>query len=635
MRHEFEDLQKASSGCDGSADILISVQLSNDREAYSEAIAEPAGEEPGALDVLTQRVAETANVGELKKGDTVAVVEAGKLEQAKVMELPPSSEGEYTLSIWKRHSREHHPYEEGYDTSKPWLKRCRRIDIYKHRKDRQTLSPISMRSAEKHVDAARQLRREPSLLGLSVDGSLSVPTASEEFLLLLYADAERLLPRLTLELEQVESSVRAAGYRTALKMAPLKESGRAVVKAMEKYQGSYDCLTDLARCTFECPTLAAATAVLDALAGSQVMDVLLIKNRLMLAYDASPSGGYRDLLINVRLKDPNLPHIAEIQITLTPLLQLKTGGGHTAYALGRLLNLFDPETWRYDGLLSQRVVASIHSGVVRDLSCAGEVPEHLGALGRSFSSPSCTLTKIRIVQCAWPPEVLVCDVLSALAQLGTRLTFVSISKVQGAAEYELPRVFFERCTRLTDLGLYESNLSGAIPEAIGRCSNLLGLVLFGNKLSGPLPEGLFAGCGRLQKVILHRNRLTGPLPGSLGRSTALHTLHLGDNELEGALPADVGRCAALQSLELYGNRLSGELPEELGRCALLHNLQLSGNDGLSGSVPASALAGLAHLTDLRLDGCSGLRISAEGKKSMEDAIAAHGEQSICKLPDVE
>jgi len=173
-------------------------------------------------------------------------------------------------------------------------------------------------------------------------------------LLLLYADAERLLPRLTLELEQVESSVRAAGYRTALKMAPLKESGRAVVKAMEKYQGSYDCLTDLARCTFECPTLAAATAVLDALAGSQVMDVLLIKNRLMLAYDASPSGGYRDLLINVRLKDPNLPHIAEIQITLTPLLQLKTGGGHTAYALGRLLNLFDPETWRYDGLLSPR-----------------------------------------------------------------------------------------------------------------------------------------------------------------------------------------------------------------------------------------------------------------------------------------
>ena len=99
-------------------------------------------------------------------------------------------------------------------------------------------------------------------------------------------------------------------------------------------------------------------------------EVLLIKNRLMLAFDASVSGGYRDLLLNLRCLATG--HIVELQITLKGLIDVKAGGGHANYAIARVHRLFERDTYRYEGALGDAVLEGVRCGVVRELVCRGK-----------------------------------------------------------------------------------------------------------------------------------------------------------------------------------------------------------------------------------------------------------------------
>jgi hypothetical protein len=69
--------------------------------------------------------------------------------------------------------------------------------------------------------------------------------------------------------------------------------------------------------------------VLDAITEHDKLEVKRIKNRLMLEYNAQLNGGYRDLLINVAIRETG--HIFEIQVTLESLMEIKTDGGHALY----------------------------------------------------------------------------------------------------------------------------------------------------------------------------------------------------------------------------------------------------------------------------------------------------------------
>ena len=60
----------------------------------------------------------------------------------------------------------------------------------------------------------------------------------------------------------------------------------------------------------QCKTLNDVKDVLKMLGSHAGFEVLLIKSRLMLAFDASVSGGYRDLLLNLRCRATG--HIAEL-----------------------------------------------------------------------------------------------------------------------------------------------------------------------------------------------------------------------------------------------------------------------------------------------------------------------------------
>ena len=89
----------------------------------------------------------------------------------------------------------------------------------------------------------------------------------------------------------------------------------------------------LSRCTscghrFECASLQTVLRVLEALSTMKGWSLLSLKNRLMLEFDADETGGYRDMLTNMRCEATG--HLCEVQLTLVPLLHIKQSGGHAA-----------------------------------------------------------------------------------------------------------------------------------------------------------------------------------------------------------------------------------------------------------------------------------------------------------------
>ena len=149
--------------------------------------------------------------------------------------------------------------------------------------------------------------------------------------------------------------------------------------------------------------------------------------------------------------------------------------------------------------------------------------------------------------------------------------------------------------RITGLYLYSRELTGEVPDQLGRLTGLETLWLHDNRLSGELPAAL-GGLSRLEQLSLSRNRLSGGLPASLGRLTNLEFLSLSRNLLTGEIPAELGNLSNLEELWLYDNDLSGEVPPALGNLSHLVDLQLDQNE-LSGEIPPELgnLSGLNRL----------------------------------------
>ena len=151
--------------------------------------------------------------------------------------------------------------------------------------------------------------------------------------------------------------------------------------------------------------------------------------------------------------------------------------------------------------------------------------------------------------------------------------------------------------RITGLYLYSRELTGEVPDQLGRLTGLETLWLHDNRLSGELPAAL-GGLSRLEQLSLSRNRLSGGLPASLGRLTNLEFLSLSRNLLTGEIPAELGNLSNLEELWLYDNDLSGEVPPALGNLTSLTRMSISRNL-LTGEIPAE-LGNLSHLVDLQL-----------------------------------
>ena len=270
---------------------------------------------------FNEQVRELANCGPLHDDEVVEVISHGKMIQGKVLghaqdeKSGGSSEPMYKVSLWHQVVVPGRCFEEGFRTSQQKLVQLRRQDVYADKKQNQKLSDMAL-AAHRHRTSRLPDYAPPSKF-------------SAEFLLLLLADAERSQPMLAELAEQVETAV----PEIEAKLGPIKTTARATAKAMSKYEGDFSRLTDLARMTVVCTHIEHARRALDTMASAAGWKVLLIKDRLQLAYDPVLTGGYRDLLLNLRCLANE--HILEVQLTMQQLKHIKTGGGHGRYALAR------------------------------------------------------------------------------------------------------------------------------------------------------------------------------------------------------------------------------------------------------------------------------------------------------------
>jgi len=143
-----------------------------------------------------------------------------------------------------------------------------------------------------------------------------------------------------------------------------------------------------------------------------------------------------------------------------------------------------------------------------------------------------------------------------------------------------------------------NRLSGPIPAELGDLVSLHELGLDGNVLTGTIPA-TFNKLTELVELDLNANQLTGAIPGELGSLSKLRGLSLNDNQLTGAIPSELGNLAALQSVDMSSNHLSGGLPAQLGNLPAILRIDASDNQLTGGIPPSLGQAGTLRELDLR------------------------------------
>ena len=133
--------------------------------------------------------------------------------------------------------------------------------------------------------------------------------------------------------------------------------------------------------------------------------------------------------------------------------------------------------------------------------------------------------------------------------------------------------------RVTELKLFDNQLTGTIPAQSGNLSSLQTLWLSNNQLTGGIPPEL-GHLSSLESLSLSSNPLAGPIPPELGKLSSLERLVLSNNRLTGPIPPELGKLSWLRELSLADNQLTGFIPEGLTTLTLGH-FYFNGNPGLS------------------------------------------------------
>jgi len=162
----------------------------------------------------------------------------------------------------------------------------------------------------------------------------------------------------------------------------------------------------------------------------------------------------------------------------------------------------------------------------------------------------------------------------------------------------IPSDFFDGLQSLEVLALDNNNLNASsggwhLPQTLQGSTQLTNLSCMGCNLTGPLPEFL-GKMNSLSFLKLSSNNLTGEIPLSLNGS-ALQVLWLNNQQgerLTGRIDV-VASMVSLTSLWLHGNSFTGTIPDNIGDMSSLRELNLNGNN-LVGLVPQG-------LGDLKLD----------------------------------
>ena len=152
---------------------------------------------------------------------------------------------------------------------------------------------------------------------------------------ILYDNAIAVRPEYNRLCEEIASSTGGE-----FKVAPLKHVFRAIEKTAMRADKSrrFECsnVYDVVRGALVYETMTEVRAGLKEVCDK--FDVVRIKNRFFSVGDAASSGGWRDLVVNMRVKGDRAKHVVEVQIQLKCLLRVRSSlGGHFIYAKYRAL----------------------------------------------------------------------------------------------------------------------------------------------------------------------------------------------------------------------------------------------------------------------------------------------------------
>ena len=161
-----------------------------------------------------------------------------------------------------------------------------------------------------------------------------------------------------------------------------------------RYGGDYAKVLDLVRLTVVCHDLDGLFKAFRAIVAR--MPVVRAKNRLCKVYDATASGGYRDLMLNVA--DAETRHVCEVQLTLSAFMQAKNSGGHAMYKVMRLIGRLDESMIERQGRAEHQcdhAGGRLEDGAYSVWDCSGSPGSVVIArLVPSLLSPRCFLTKL-------------------------------------------------------------------------------------------------------------------------------------------------------------------------------------------------------------------------------------------------
>ncbi|KAL3923504.1 MAG: hypothetical protein SGILL_001618, partial [Bacillariaceae sp.] len=181
-------------------------------------------------------------------------------------------------------------------------------------------------------------------------------------------------------------------------------------------------------------------------------------------------------------------------------------------------------------------------------------------------------------------------------QFGTVTTLEELSLGPNLFEGEIP-TFFDKLTDLKRLSMFAiPDLEGRLPASYGlSLTKLVELTLSETSVSGNIPDQ-FGQMTDLQILNLSANSLARAVPNSLGQLTKLVTLELNDNAFTGTVPSSLGSLILLETLQLHINRLMGSIPPEFAGLFSLRSLTFDGNF-MNGRAPE----GVCALRDVQLD----------------------------------
>ncbi|KAJ3670950.1 hypothetical protein LUZ60_008376 [Juncus effusus] len=159
---------------------------------------------------------------------------------------------------------------------------------------------------------------------------------------------------------------------------------------------------------------------------------------------------------------------------------------------------------------------------------------------------------------------------------------------------------------LSYLDLSDNNIPGSFPAILSNCTNLQYLDLTDNYFNGSLPSNIDVLFPKMVDLNLSENIFAGEIPTGISRIISLQSLRLDNNNFSGTIPIFISELINLQYLTLGYNFFSpGEIPTEYSKLVNLTYIFMA-SDNLYGEIPESLMQlKMLNYLDLSMNNLNG------------------------------